>query len=177
MKKYILLLFLLALLLSACGSTASPAASSSPEPTPEPIEVIYDVDEIINEYVVLFNRANPDAPIAGTDLSVYHHHGSDHKDQAKLTYKDFDITISSSSYQKGISVVIMANGSKEEDDWKEIFKAFGKPYRSTLTDDILTRYRQQKEEDTIHSGKFEEFNFSSRCYNKIELIEFNGHLG
>lgn len=159
---------------SGSAATATPS-----DPISESSKVLYDVDEIINDYLVLFNKANPDSPIAGSDLSVYHHHGSDHTNQAKLSYGGFDVTISSSTYKKGIEVVInrFSSERKEASEWKDMFIRFGKAYRPTLTNAELEEYWHQIETDTIHSGKFNEFEFSSRWYsNGVELMELNGHL-
>ena len=59
---------------------AEPEEVETEEPKEE-VPVIYEDNELINLYLNRYNEANPEAPIERENFEIYHHHGSDHKDQ------------------------------------------------------------------------------------------------
>lgn len=97
--------------------------------------VYYEYDETINKYVTLYNDLYPDNKITSEMLSIFHHHGSDHKDQAKLILDDLSITISS-GWDEKISIYI-ENSSDDNVIIKNLVKRFVKVFDNSIKDETV----------------------------------------
>jgi len=81
---------------AATSQSSSYSASPEAEQTTE-TEVIYPASESVNRFVTAFNAAHPDLAISADDLTVYHHHGSDHPGQVWTHLGDDRVLISGMS--------------------------------------------------------------------------------
>jgi len=100
--------------------------------------IYYEYDETINKYVTLYNNMYPDNKITSDMLSIYHHHGSDHKEQAKLILEDLFITISS-GWGEQISIYI-ENSKDDNVIIKNLIKKFVKVFDNSITDEKIDQY-------------------------------------
>lgn len=149
------------------------------------VEVIYDKNMSINEYVVAYNEANPDWIITSEDLTAYHHHGQVHEDQANYYIDGFEIIISAKygSRKGDASDVSVFIGDKTEnegflsseaeeyptnEEYREIFKRFAKGFDNTLTNERLEQDWKTLVEDPIHTVTFDSYS----CY--FETDPFSG---
>lgn len=71
--------------------------STDADTSVETTETIYSDSKSVNDFVVAFNKAHPDLAISSDDLTVYHHHGSDHPDQVWTHLGDYRVLVSGSS--------------------------------------------------------------------------------
>ena len=101
-------------------------------------EKIYEDDDTINKYIVLFNSMNPDNRITADMLSVYYHHGSEHKDQVKLTLEDLPIIITA-NYKDSISINI-DNLNDDNIVIKSLIQKFVKVFNSSITAENIDQY-------------------------------------
>lgn len=76
----------------------------------------YEDDDVINGYINRFNDTNQDIQITADMLSVYRHHGRDHKDQVRLHIDGHDITVSSKPYSDNAVGVFIDNTATHDNN-------------------------------------------------------------
>lgn len=101
-------------------------------------EIYYADDETINKYISIYNNINSENKITSDMLSVYHHHGSDHKDQVTLNINDLPITITA-NYKDSISIYIN-NKNNDNTSIKSVIKKFVKTFNSSISDENIEEY-------------------------------------
>lgn len=196
MKKLaILFAVLLMITLVACGSTEIPSDPTLPvdtqpvtteateettvettEAVPQ-LEVYYDRDETINLYLNYFNEINPDSKIDSALFEVYYHHGKEHDNQIIFTRDDVEVVVSGHSFDNSVEIVIDGSKEKTWDDYKLLFKQYGKAFSQDLTDEKLEEYWQTVLDDIINDVDFDEFDCSLHTYNdEIEYMIIEGKL-
>ena len=123
----------------------------------EEIPVIYEENELINLYLNRYNEVNTEAPIEGGDFEIYHHHGSDHKDQILIVEEGFN------------SIVITSH--------KAAFLRYARGYNTELSVEVLEDYWEQSISSLNTYTQFEDFEVYIRSYNdSIELLEISGEV-
>lgn len=189
-KRVVALALVLVFCLGACGKNErtvedtvepditieeSEAVSVETEPeieTEEPKEevpVIYEDNELINLYLNRYNEANPEAPIEREDFEIYHHHGSDHKDQI-LFNKGVVI-----SAQTGSKVKIDIESGDTQEAYKQTFIQYARGYNTELSPEVLEEYWEQSMSNLNFDTQFDDFVVYIRSYNdSIELLEISG---
>lgn len=138
----------------------------------ENVEYIYKEDELINKFLNKYNELYSEEPISAEMISVYHHHGTDHKDQIQFTLKGLQITLTDEiQSSKKVSVFIQnKSNSKNDKVLKELTKKFVKLYNQELTNQqIEDSLNKQTSIDNI------EFQISKAIDNDvIEYIKIIG---
>lgn len=135
----------------------------------EEIPVIYADNELINLYLNRYNEANPEDPIESDDFEIYHHHGSDHKDQILLSN---GIVISA---QTGSKVKIDIEGGDTQEAYKQAFIQYARGYNTDLSPEVLEEYWEQSMCNLNLDTEFDDFEVYIRSYNdSIELLEISG---
>jgi len=95
----------------------------------------YKDNKGINSFINKFNNMYPDNKITSDMLSVYHHHGSDHKDQVQFYMDGLQITLTG-----GSSVYIDNTKNDNADTIKKLTIMFTKVFDNTLTDEQVEEY-------------------------------------
>lgn len=138
------------------------------------IPVIYEGDELINLYLNKYNEVNTDNPIEGGDFEVYHHHGSDHKDQILIVEEGFSSIVITSQLGK---IKIDVEGSNTEEAYKEAFLQYARGYNAELSVEVLEDCWEQSKSNLNTYTQFEDFEVYIRSYNDaIELLEISGEI-
>ena len=144
------------------------------ETTEAELPVIYDGDELINTYLNRYNDVNLSNPIDSSGFEVYHHHGSDHKDQILLNNDQFSSIVITSQIGK---IKIDIEGKCDIDTYKNAFFQYAKGYNSELTEDKLGEYWEQSMSNQGLYTQFDEFEVYIRTFNdSIELLEISGNV-
>ena len=135
----------------------------------EEIPVIYADNELINLYLNKYNVANPEALIEREDFEIYHHHGSDHKDQILFSN---GVVISA---QTGSKVKIDIEGGDTQEAYKQAFIQYARGYNTELSLEVLEEYWEQSMSNLNLATQFDDFEVYIRSYNdNIELLEISG---
>lgn len=138
------------------------------------IPVIYEGDELINLYLNRYNEVNTDNPIEGGDFEVYHHHGSDHKDQILIVEEGFSSIVITSQLGK---IKIDVEGSNTEEAYKEAFLQYARGYNVELSVEVLEDCWEQSMSNLNTYTQFEDFEVYIRSYNDaIEFLEISGEV-
>lgn len=138
------------------------------------IPVIYEGNELINLYLNRYNEANTDAPIESRDFEIYHHHGSDHKDQILIVEEGFSSAVVSSQLGK---IKIDIEGSNTEDAYRAAFLRYARGYNTELSVEVLEDCWEQSMSNLNTYTQFAEFEVYIRSYNDaIELLEISGEI-
>ncbi len=184
--KYCLIfnLIFLVMLLSGCtndNQTINNGKStinneSSNEEKQDDIEYYKD-NEMINKFINIFNRLHNDNLITSDMINIYHHHGSDHKDQVQFYLKDKQITLTN-EYSNKISVFIDNPKSTDDDVIKDLTIMFTKVFDSSLTTEKIESYwNEQKESGNIKDYDGIEYQTSQDLNTgKVEYIKITGKL-
>ena len=189
MKRAAVLVLVLVLCLGACGKSESTVentvepdttveesreVSVETEEIREEIPVIYEDNELINLYLNRYNEANTEAPIESGDFEVYHHHGSDHKDQILIVEEGFNSIVITSQLGK---LKIDIEGSNTEDAYKAAFLRYARGYNKELSVEVLEDYWGQSMSSLNTYTQFDDFEVYIRSYNdSIELLEISGEV-
>jgi len=197
MKRAAVLVLVLVLCLGACGKSESTVENTvEPDTTVEEsrevsveteakpeveteeireeIPVIYEDNELINLYLNRYNEANTEAPIESGDFEVYHHHGSDHKDQILIVEEGFNSIVITSQLGK---LKIDIEGSNTEDAYKAAFLRYARGYNKELSVEVLEDYWGQSMSSLNTYTQFDDFEVYIRSYNdSIELLEISGEV-
>lgn len=138
------------------------------------IPVIYEDNELINLYLNRYNEVNTDNPIEGGDFEIYHHHGSDHKDQILIIEEKFSSIVITSQLGK---IKIDVEGSNTEEAYKEAFLRYARGYNAELSMEVLEDCWEQSMSNLNTYTQFEDFEVYIRSYNDaIELLEISGEV-
>lgn len=141
------------------------------ETTEERIPVIYEDDVLVNLYLNRYNEVNTEVPIKREDFEIYHHHGSDHKDQILFSN---GVIISA---QTGDKIKIVVEGNDTEEAYKEAFFRYARGYNTELSVEVLEDYWEQSMSNLNLYTKFDDFEVYIRSYNDIiELLEISGEV-
>lgn len=110
-------------------------------------------------------------------INIYHHHGSDHKDQVQFYLKDKQITLTN-EYSNKISVFIDNPKSTDDDVIKDLTIMFTKVFDSSLTTEKIESYwNEQKESGNIKDYDGIEYQTSQDLNTgKVEYIKITGKL-
>lgn len=140
----------------------------------EEIPVIYEDNEFINLYLNRYNEVNTEAFIESGDFEIYHHHGSDHKDQILIIEDGFSSIVITSQLGK---IKIDVEGSNTEDAYKAAFLRYARGYNTELSVEVLEGYWEQSIGSLNTYTQFEDFEVYIRSYNdSIELLEISGEV-
>lgn len=147
---------------------AEPEEVETEEPKEE-VPVIYEDNELINLYLNRYNEANPEAPIERENFEIYHHHGSDHKDQILFNN---GVVISA---QTGSKVKIDIEGGDTQEAYKQAFIQYARGYNTELRPEVLEEYWEQSMSNLNLDTQFDDFVVYIHSYNdSIELLEISG---
>ena len=147
---------------------AEPEEVETEEPKEE-VPVIYEDNELINLYLNRYNEANPEAPIERENFEIYHHHGSDHKDQILFNN---GVVISA---QTGSKVKIDIEGGDTQEAYKQAFIQYARGYNTELSPEVLEEYWEQSMSNLNLDTQFDDFVVYIHSYNdSIELLEISG---
>lgn len=147
---------------------AEPEEVETEEPKEE-VPVIYEDNELINLYLNRYNEANPEAPIERKNFEIYHHHGSDHKDQILFNN---GVVISA---QTGSKVKIDIEGGDTQEAYKQAFIQYARGYNTELSPEVLEEYWEQSMSNLNLDTQFDDFVVYIHSYNdSIELLEISG---
>ena len=140
------------------------------------IEVIYEDDENINLFVNKYNEEN-EPKITEEMLNVYHHHGSDHKEQVKVVLDGFDSIITGGKITDEVSVYI-DNKDNNDDNIKKLIVKIVKVFNSTLKDeDIIKNIDSQDAGSNIDIfDDIEYWTNKSNDGKKIVYIKITGKI-
>lgn len=188
MKKIYLLVSLIIIVLFLSGCTNQNQfsnnydkstindVSNNDEKEQEDIEYYKD-NEMINKFINIFNRLYTDNLITSDMIKIYHHHGSDHKNQVQFYIKDKQITLTN-EYSNKISVYIDNLKSNEDDIIKDLTIMFTKVLDNSLTtEEIETYWNTQKASGSINDYNDIEYQTSQNLSTgKIEYIKISGKL-
>lgn len=153
---------------------AEPEVETEEQEPKEEIPVIYEENELINLYLNRYNEVNTEAPIESGDFEVYHHHGSDHKDQILIVEEGFNSVVITSQLGK---LKIDVEGSNTEDAYKAAFLRYARGYNTELSVEVLEDYWEQSMSSLNTYTQFEDFEVYIRSYNdSIELLEISGEV-
>lgn len=153
---------------------AEPEVETEEQEPKEEIPVIYEENELINLYLNRYNEVNTEAPIESGDFEVYHHHGSDHKDQILIVEEGFNSIVITSQLGK---LKIDIEGSNVEDAYKAAFLRYARGYNTELSVKVLEDYWEQSMSSLNTYTQFEDFEVYIRSYNdSIELLEISGEV-
>ena len=142
------------------------------------LDEIFPYDEIINRYINRYNDANSDDNITSELAKRYYHHGREHEDQAEYSVDGFEVVLTH-TYSDRLKIVIKEPRypKLEEEDYREIFIKYSKPFDSALTDEQLGDYWKQLFEATSNQITFDEFECDLTIYNdKVEMIVIEGEI-
>ena len=121
-----------------------------------------------------YNEVNTEAPIKSGDFEIYHHHGSDHKDQILIVEEGFNSIVITSQLGK---LKIDVEGSNTEDAYKAAFLRYARGYNTGLSMEVLEDYWEQSISSLNIYTQFEDFEVYIRSYNdSIELLELSGEV-
>lgn len=135
----------------------------------EEIPVIYADNELINLYLNKYNAANPEALIEREDFEIYHHHGSDHKDQ--ILFSNGTVI----SAQTGGKIKIDIEGGDTQEAYKQAFIQYARGYNTDLSSEVLEEYWEQSMSNLNLDTQFDDFEVYIRSYNdSIEFLEISG---
>ena len=140
------------------------------------IETIYEDDENINLFANKYNEEN--APkITSEMLSVYHHHGSDHKDQVKVVIDGFELTITGGIITDKVSVYI-ENKDNNDNNIKKLIIKIVKVFNSAVKDeDIIKNIDSQDVGSNIDVfDDIEYWTNKSVDGSRIEYIKITGKI-
>lgn len=141
---------------------------------------IYKDDELINIFLNKYNELYANEQVTSEMLSVYSHHGSNHKDQVQFTLDDLQITLTGgNSLSKKISVSIENKANSNNDNaLRNLAKRFAKVYDKELTDEKIEEHlnSQGSGSDIQTYEEIEYWTNKGLDNNIIEYIKLTGKL-
>lgn len=140
----------------------------------EKIEMIeyYKDNEMINKYLNSFNKLYPTHKITNDMLSVYHHHGSDHKDQVQFYMEDKQITLTGGTYTNTISIYIDNLKSDNDDIIKELTIMFTKAINNNLSENQIAKYWDLQKESDTNINTYGNIEYWSNKYISKDIFEY-----
>lgn len=150
--------------------------TSSNEENQKDIEYYKD-NEMINKFINIFNRLYNENSITSDMISVYHHHGSDHKNQVQFYLKDKQITLTNENTNT-MSVYIDNLKGADDDVIKDLTIMFTKVFDTTLTtEEIESYWSKQKESGSINNYNDIEYQTSQNLSTgKLEYIKITSKI-
>lgn len=135
----------------------------------------YKDDENINKFINLYNNLYPETKITSDMLTVYHHHGSDHKDQVKINIDGFDSIITGGLLTNKVSVYI-DNDKNDDVEIKKLIVKIVKVFNSSLKDeDIIEHINSQGIGSNINTfNEIEYWTNKNSDGSKILYIKLTG---
>lgn len=140
---------------------------STADDTLENLEIIYELNDGINEYINHFNTANPDTPITSEMAQPYHHHGSDHENQIKFIDDKFEIVITGGTE---VYIGYMPSTAYTNDEYKEMFKKYLKGFELGLDDSQIDSDWETIMNDLTHNVDFD--SYSADVYMSSDRITY-----
>ena len=119
--------------------------------------IIYELNEGINEYIIAFNKANPNDQITSEMAKPYYHHGSEHNDQIEYTVNDYKVVITGGAK---VYVGYTPNVRHTKDEYKEMFIKYLRGFELGLTDEEIEKDWDLLMDDLTHSESFEKYQAS-----------------
>lgn len=119
-------------------NTSNNAETSTGENTT--LKEYYKDDGTINTFINYFNKLYPETQITSDMLSVYHHHGTEHKNQVKLYFDNLEITLTGESFSKTISISIDNGANNDNEKLKKLTIMFTKVLDNSLSDEKIEEY-------------------------------------
>ncbi len=117
-------------------------------------DVIYELNDGINEYINSFNSANPDDAITKEMAQPYNHHGTDHENQIKYYVDDFEVVISSGTE---VYIGYTSGTTHTNDEYKEMYSKYLKGFDLGLDDSEIEADWETIMNDLTHNVKFEKY--------------------
>lgn len=150
--------------------------TSSNEENQKDIEYYKD-NEMINKFINIFNRLYNENSITSDMISVYDHHGSDHKNQVQFYLKDKQITLTNENTNT-MSVYIDNLKGADDDVIKDLTIMFTKVFDTTLTiEEIESYWNKQKESGSINNYNDIEYQTSQTLSTgKVEYIKITSKI-
>ncbi len=179
LKKIFLIMFSI-VLITGCSfddETLKPENNQSVEE--KQLIEYYKDDEMINLFINVFNELYPDETITSDMLTVYHHHGKDHKDQVQLYMQDLEITITGTKVLNKVEIFIDNIDGETNDIVKDLTMKFTKVFDTTLTEKQLLEYWNthiSSNAGTTEHGDIEYYSQKKLYTDKINIIEISGKL-
>lgn len=178
MKKIYLLIFIF---LVVTGCTPQPDNFIEDNSSVEKNELVeyYKDDEMINLFINKYNELYTDEKISSDMLSVYHHHGKDHKDQVQLYLKDLEVTITGTKGINQVELFIDNIGNDSNDVVKDLTMKFTRVFDPDLTEQQIAEYwteHMSSETGTTEYNNIEYYSQKKIYTDKIEIIEITGKL-
>lgn len=138
------------------------------------IPIIYENDEDINTYLIRYNEANPDNPLAREDFEIYKHNGQEHENQIILDDAGIEVVI---SYYSSGKTEVTLEGEVADDDYKQAFIRYAKAYSSKLSNEDLGAYWKEAIDSDTSTTEFNEFEvFVQNFSNCIECVRITGEI-
>lgn len=143
----------------------------------EELPILFDGDSNVNEVLVSYNDVNKDNQIEYGDFEIYHHHGSDHTDQAKcFNYNGFEIVVTGSSSYIDVYIGYTKDNKTNEEYKEEALKWIKALYPSASDFDIESAWQEAEDtstfDATIKNEVFTRMNISVTSSNgKIEYLK------
>ncbi len=136
----------------------------------------YEDDQTINKYISLFNNMYPNNKITRDMLSVYYHHGAEHKNQVKFIMSGFEIVLTA-NYTDDISIYV-ENIKNDDVEITNLIKNFIKVLNPNISDDKLDEYIDSQESGSnINTYDGIEFWINKNLDGtKIEYIKITGKI-
>lgn len=173
MKKILVILFMI---FTITGCRLSVNINNGDVDIDETI-VYYEDDRMINWFITQFNSLYPNDEITSDMLSVYHHHGTKHKNQVQLYKRGKQITLTGNDLSNSVSVFIDNLSSDNDDTIRELVIQFTKVFDNNLTDEQIEEYWHKQKESNSSINEFNGIKYqSSKNYanNTINYIKISG---
>lgn len=134
----------------------------------------YKDNATINKFLNIYNKIYTDSIIDSEMLTVYNHHGSDHKDQVQFNLDGLQITLSEITKNE-VSIFIDNVNNDTDKNLKNLTKKIVKVYNKDITDKQVEEYLNH--EDTIQTHEGIEYQMSKKIDNNIiEYIKLTGNI-
>lgn len=178
MKKIYLLIFII-LIVTGCTQKIDNFTDDNLSSEKKELVEYYPDDEMINLFINKFNELYPQEKISSDMLSVYHHHGKDHKNQIQLYLKDLEVTITGTKGINRVELFIDNIGNDSNDVVKELTMKFTRVFDPDLTEQQLSEYWTEhisSKTGTTEYNNIEYYSQKKIYTDKIEIIEITGKL-
>ena len=139
----------------------------------EATTILYADDSNINKWLNRYNSLYPDSKLTSEDFTVYHHHGSDHKNQIKLTIDDFPMVLTS-----GKAIITCYQNGKTTEDCQKLFCKIVPIYCPDLSEEEVMERWNEVMDDITNTVTFDDkLDVSFQIYSDtIEMMEIDGDL-
>lgn len=141
-------------------------------------EEIYKDDELINIFLNKYNELYADERITTEMLSVYYHHGSDHKDQVQFKIDGIEVTLTGGQFGSKVSVYMDKEEGLNDEKVRNLTKKFIKVFNSKiLNEEIENHLNNQKSGSDIQTyDDIEYWTNKGQDNNLILYIKITGKI-